>query len=310
MQIILHIGSHKTGTSAIQHFSRLNRDLLLEHGIFWPEEKLQDNPNQHSDLTKMLRVDTDNSARDYIERCLKAAQHAGAEKLFLSGEDFYNIGARRLKYFKREYSHYDWSIIVYFRNIFEFTMSALIERAKHGRVFPNPKGPGSALRHGLDYSSRLNDWETIVGTDNVKARCYDLEKSDLIVNFFTHFGLDENKLRQRMSKQLRVNPSPSFTAISFLYFSDIITDVDDYHQLVKFLPTERQDSFFSTLAETQLAKALTHSFKGQYNHPKLQPFLDRLTKEPELAEPVPPSDDDLKRMRDMLDRILEYRARP
>ena len=37
MRLILHIGTHKTGTSSLQLFCRNNRKALLEHGIFYPK---------------------------------------------------------------------------------------------------------------------------------------------------------------------------------------------------------------------------------------------------------------------------------
>ena len=38
MEIIIHIGRHKTGTTSIQHFLVLNEELLLnQYGIYYPE---------------------------------------------------------------------------------------------------------------------------------------------------------------------------------------------------------------------------------------------------------------------------------
>ena len=36
MKLILHIGSEKTGTTAIQRFFKKNRERLIQNGIYYP----------------------------------------------------------------------------------------------------------------------------------------------------------------------------------------------------------------------------------------------------------------------------------
>lgn len=40
--IYLHIGTHKTGTSAIQDFLLLNRKLLARKGVLYPQKSRRD----------------------------------------------------------------------------------------------------------------------------------------------------------------------------------------------------------------------------------------------------------------------------
>ena len=37
MELIIHIGTHKTGTSSLQTFLATNRSVLIKHGIYYPE---------------------------------------------------------------------------------------------------------------------------------------------------------------------------------------------------------------------------------------------------------------------------------
>lgn len=53
MKLFLHIGSHKTATTAIQYFSRRNKDWLLERGLLYPSLELIGERPQQSHLGVM-----------------------------------------------------------------------------------------------------------------------------------------------------------------------------------------------------------------------------------------------------------------
>lgn len=47
MKVLFHVGPHKTGTTSIQHFLRLNGSKLAEQGIFVPPIRTIDNSSNH-----------------------------------------------------------------------------------------------------------------------------------------------------------------------------------------------------------------------------------------------------------------------
>lgn len=53
MKVFLHIGSHKTATTAIQFFARKNREWLLDRGLLYPSLEMVDERPQQSHLGVM-----------------------------------------------------------------------------------------------------------------------------------------------------------------------------------------------------------------------------------------------------------------
>jgi len=105
MTIFLHIGTHKTGTTAIQRYLARNRDNLKNLGIWYPRESelLQGGDDKHSHLINIARsLDPYSKSRTYNQEQLK--EIAGAlikkskafEHTIISAEAFWRIGFGRL----------------------------------------------------------------------------------------------------------------------------------------------------------------------------------------------------------------------
>ena len=89
MKIYLHIGTHKTGTTSIQHFAEDNIELLSKHGIYWPRTReLRNTSRQHSLLWRMLQAGEDVRVAEFVTRSLKRAEEEGAHSVLFSGEGF------------------------------------------------------------------------------------------------------------------------------------------------------------------------------------------------------------------------------
>ncbi|MEW9799428.1 hypothetical protein [Alteromonas sp. CYL-A6] len=90
-QTWLHIGPPKTGTSAIQRWLVSNRDLLTEHGIFYPEHELGPNGISSGHLHCLLSQTDAGWEVDEtkVSRLLKAFEDSGCNRLLLSSEYFF-----------------------------------------------------------------------------------------------------------------------------------------------------------------------------------------------------------------------------
>lgn len=89
-KVILHIGLHKTGTTAFQDACFANRESLIERGILYPiESSLTLGTTQHQGLVASLRF----GKKDCIARRIQelAEISLGYETLLLSSEDFCHL---------------------------------------------------------------------------------------------------------------------------------------------------------------------------------------------------------------------------
>jgi hypothetical protein len=135
--IFIHIGTHKTGTTSIQHFLRSHSDQLKDCGIFVPVSGTLNVHSGHHNIAWELR-------RDYRFRHsyggvselvaeLEGSPHATA---VISSEDFeylvrYPI---ELSAFNRRLADigYDTKYVVFFRNGDDYLLSLYYELKKHG----------------------------------------------------------------------------------------------------------------------------------------------------------------------------------
>ncbi|WP_152521611.1 hypothetical protein [Marinimicrobium sp. LS-A18] len=90
LDVILHIGAPKTGSSAIQRFCLNNRDQLLRAGYYYPRHSLDKNgvSGGHSLVGNLLREGRVRKANLYFRLMLLGARLQG-KTLLLSSESFH-----------------------------------------------------------------------------------------------------------------------------------------------------------------------------------------------------------------------------
>ena len=84
MKLILHVGSHKTGTTSIQAALAENRQWLQDENFTYP--KLSDTSNSHNELAHMLAV----APADEIDGIRRLIRQSAAPNstMILSAEEF------------------------------------------------------------------------------------------------------------------------------------------------------------------------------------------------------------------------------
>lgn len=86
MRLILHIGTHKTGTSSLQQFLKLNERALEKRGIYYARRPHAKNSNYLAKLIASKRI---SEAESFLRNSIKRANAAQAHTLLISGESFY-----------------------------------------------------------------------------------------------------------------------------------------------------------------------------------------------------------------------------
>lgn len=132
LSITLHIGPHKTGTTAIQQWLLDNRAALLEAGIYYPV------PESEGPGHALIAWDTrgrfiDQPSHARFEQAVAEAANAGASRLLLSAEDFsyglYDGALERLP------GKQDFEIIVTLNDLRHRFVSQVYESVKHKHHF-------------------------------------------------------------------------------------------------------------------------------------------------------------------------------
>lgn len=115
-QVIIHIGSPKTGSSAIQKYMLENRKALLQLGIFYPQHGLDENgiSGGHSNIGRHLIEGNIQGAQELLHEYLEQAKRENCS-LFLSAESFYI----RAEEFTELTKNIDYRIICFLRNPLE-----------------------------------------------------------------------------------------------------------------------------------------------------------------------------------------------
>ena len=88
MQLILHIGTHKTGTSAVQECRCLHRNerILAERGIYYAHRARARSLNQ---LAQLIASGQSSEARALVDSHLAKARAHGATTFLISAESFF-----------------------------------------------------------------------------------------------------------------------------------------------------------------------------------------------------------------------------
>ncbi|MGZ9096683.1 MAG: hypothetical protein ACXW30_00105 [Micavibrio sp.] len=91
MNLILHIGTHKTASTSLQHFCTLNHDRLKEQGYLYPRNR--DSAYAANFLASQLINGRKKDVAAYMESARKQAEKAACHTVVISGESFYAMTA-------------------------------------------------------------------------------------------------------------------------------------------------------------------------------------------------------------------------
>lgn len=193
MRIILHIGSHKTGTSSIQKALWRHRSYLSDHGVLYP---LIRNMKRHSILsvpfhrTKVPRefwrhfgqdkAQVDEIAYGFWREIQTAVAQEKPDILVLSGEQFFSadaVGDAR-EFLAGVFPGAEVKVICYLRHPLSFYVSACQQVIKASGRLPRPRA--------RNWPATLRKWAD-VGDLVIREFSPDtLTQGDVVRDFLVH----------------------------------------------------------------------------------------------------------------------------
>ena len=243
--LIIHIGTHKTGTSALQRTLSRNSERLLKAGVRYLRAG-REGVTAHHDLAHALRKRLDKSVWQEVRKELAESQ---SSINLISSEAFWFCDPERLK--EELPDAKDVRVVVYLRRQDRYLQSLYKQTVAGGRKI----GFAAWLeerRHRGNYLPVLERWAIQFGRDAITIRPYERDGKtiDTIVDFGSFLGC--NLVEPQKKGKIRGNASPRRELLHFIRaFNKLNLEVD-------------RDKLFFTLIHrnkeyTRSADLLTHA---------------------------------------------------
>lgn len=188
--LYIHIGMHKTGTTAIQNFLFLNKEKLAREGLLY----YSDVPIDYKFANALKNKEDFN----YIKEHIRGLNDVRQSKVILSCEVFLegdHIPELLMEILNNEsiYNKFKIKIIVYVRRWYEWIESAYLQVSK------------GVSRQGLSFNEYLEQtaldkflnriflWKEIFGIENIIFRIYDKDQfknQSVIDDFLSVFNIE------------------------------------------------------------------------------------------------------------------------
>lgn len=204
-KLVLHIGRHKSGTSALQLALHQNRELLESQGLLYPSAG-SSGKTAHHDLAYALnpRLKRDDYAQ--VIQSIKNEIKEGHQTVVLSSEAFQNIQVvDRVRMLVDSLKPKQTEVVCYFREYVDYCIASYSQRIQAQPTFIPFQKLTKDMR-GLSVSKFIERWGSIG-----EFRMYWFDRSrlinlDIVDDFFSQIGF--GSLLKKLNKYPS-NPNPS-----------------------------------------------------------------------------------------------------
>lgn len=280
MKLLLHIGTHKTATTSLQHFFALNRSRLSSQGFYYPENA--DSAYVFNFLASRIAFGKEQEASAFLANARQKAEQEKCHTVLISGESFYAMTGFFFDLQKRgrteDYWTHEERLVQAVKKCcagFESVRIACIFRPQdelagslYNQLVKNTFGISESYADFLEQSRALYDyekhvalWEAAFGKGNLHLKNFLSVKNDVIRDFCRSF-LTEACFESAEVKELEANtrlnrdvlevkrlynatrPDPALAFVSartFRAINDLFPDQKGYQI---FSGSEEQKAYF------------------------------------------------------------------
>jgi len=231
-KIILHIGRHKTGTTAIQRFLCSQRELLGSHGLYYPQYGIRGfgHHNLGASLTRANLERAGESALDLMFEQLSALREeiGGLEQtLIISSEAFQQCDPAVVRAF---FAGFDVEVVVYLREPVSYLVSAYAQKI-HASDYTGSLEDFYQSTFSKTYLPFINDWASVFRR-RLTVRVYDrvrLLDGNVVIDFCQHvLGIDAAVVSELYEPE-DANPSLTSNLVEFKRFVNTHSPMPESH---------------------------------------------------------------------------------
>jgi hypothetical protein len=213
VDLYLHIGTEKTGTTSVQKFFKANREILAENGIVYPHAPGKQNHmglaasaqdvSKRGPLRKSLGIKSEDDAIKFRAEMLSGLAEELAARpyklAFMSGEHCSSrlIEDEEVQWLKDELSKFfdNIHILIYIRRQDDYLLSTYSTAVKSGATYPLRLPTERAIEQRYDHWDVLSRWARIFGRDRIICRKFErtnLKSGDIVADVLDIAGIDPN----------------------------------------------------------------------------------------------------------------------
>nr|WP_255720653.1 hypothetical protein [Acuticoccus kalidii] len=226
MRLILHIGSTKTGSSALQATLNARRDQLAEAGALYSAHGVAAGAHHllaasiHPGAWQMHKDELPSDRAAYFDETVAAikaeAEEKGADTIVVSSEYFWgSLPPTVYKAFADAFRPARFEVVAFIRRQDEWAMSSYLQAVKNGEARPFEEWFEKTLQRtnsGLHYFRVINRWAYFLDAEAVHVLRYGDVKENVYAAFCDTLGINV----ETNIPLARVNPSPTADGLALL----------------------------------------------------------------------------------------------
>ncbi len=289
----IHIGTPKTGSTAIQRYARAHQDYLSDHGIdFLVRGRL----GSYNDLGVFLRGQKWRAAAEIGAGIRRRIARSPAECFVLTSEMFTGVDPARLRSALALEEPFETRIVGYFRRQDRYLESAYKQKLKTGRIAAGFQNYLDRFgTRGGEYLRIVDGWQAGFPEAEFLFRRFEpgaLARGDVVHDFMALLGLDIEADANPPTGEI-ANPTPSIDVLDLMQIVAALPGVDA-RRVFRAMPVAELPRFAGRAMDNATARALLERF-AQDNEALRQRFFpddpalfstdDLDGPEPEIAMP-------------------------
>ena len=174
--VLIHTGTHKTGSTSLQQFCARAVEQLLEDGILYPEAGRPDHASAgHHTLAWSIQQKRGLNALEGWEAVVEEVEASVASQVLLSSEVFETCSVNEIRQIRSFFPNATVQALVFLRDPFHYMVSMYKQYLKSWEETRSFRDFARDKMHLCDYSTLMNRWEQGLG-ETVIARSFEASR--------------------------------------------------------------------------------------------------------------------------------------